>query len=81
MGAQVRRARASQARKRTAAARPLTPPQDLPSCRSGSGSFGARPLALLLPPPLARSRLSAPQVRSQRRNRSQARRTLAAAAF
>ena len=81
VGAQVRRARASQARKRAAAAQPLTPPQDLPSYQSGSGSSGVLPLALLLPPPFARSRLSAPQVRSQRRNRSQARRTLATAAL
>ena len=63
MGAQVRRARASQARKRAAAAQPLTPPQDLPSYQSGSGSSGALPLALLLPPPIARNLLSAPQVR------------------
>jgi hypothetical protein len=39
------------------------------------------PFSLLLQSPIARSSLSAPQVRSPRQNRPQARRTLAAAAL
>ena len=67
MGKQVRRARATQARKCAAAAPHLTPPQGLPFKRSGSGSSELSPLALLSPPSLAHSSALALQVRSPRK--------------
>ena len=69
VGKQVRRARATQTRRRAAAAPLLTPSQDLPSKRSGSGSSGSSPLALLSLLSLAPSSSLAWQVRSPRKKR------------
>ena len=69
MGKQVRRARATQTHRRAAAAPPLNPSQDLPYKRSGSGSFGSSPLALLSLLSLTPSSLLACQVRSPRKKR------------